>query len=743
MANNDITARREKVTAYLNSRRLRDAFGELRAMTDKATPWEINDQISHAEEAYELMLRYLTNGVADPAQDEIYSNLVEETYGILDKVVRQKLLPDEPTLYYNTLRNQQSNPNETIPSLVSQYVQLCEESSLYNLITSQGENAATAKVTMEKRERLEMKMFNCIWVSFPLKADEEEAIDRVLESVSLPMHVKELMLSALFLGLLEFYDSRKLNLLLHAYQDLSDRLSAKALVEILLALCKYEYRIAGSKMLKSIEPVKYSTSWNRDVQMVYSELVHAIDTERINRAMNEEVISQMLKLRPDLYKKINDSMGIIDLTSIEENPEWEKLLDESGIADKLKELIELQEEGADVFMGTFAGLKSFPFFSDISNWFLPFHLDHSIISEVLGPESAVIGEIIAAAPMLCNSDKYSFMLSLKSIPAHEREMMLSQIEDSTSSAEGVVLSVQKLSVEEDRRHIINKYLLDLYRFFKLFRRKGEFHDPFASPNDMVKVELLSEELGDVGILTLSAEFYLKRKYFTEAFELFQRISEKAEPSSQLYQKMGYCLQKSNDIAGALRYYEKAELLNADSLWTLHRIAWCYRMLNSPAKALEYFLRLSSASPDDFGIDMNIGHCLHQLGRYKEAVKQYYKVEFLSDEPHKAWRPLAWCLFLSKDFKRSREYFDKILASSPKPEDYLNMGHLMFAIGEYNEAVGYYKSSIQADDGNCDNFIKSMNDDRKYLTVAGVDTSMVPLMIDAVLYRMHDNKNLQS
>ena len=54
------------------------------------------------------------------------------------------------------------------------------------------------------------------------------------------------------------------------------------------------------------------------------------------------------------------------------NPEWENWIDKSGITDKLREMGELQMEGADVYMSTFSQLKQFPFFRQMSHWFYPF-----------------------------------------------------------------------------------------------------------------------------------------------------------------------------------------------------------------------------------------------------------------------------------------------------------------------------------------------------------------------------------
>ena len=43
------------------------------------------------------------------------------------------------------------------------------------------------------------------------------------------------------------------------------------------------------------------------------------------------------------------------------NPDWENVFEHSALGDKLREINELQMEGADVYMSTFAPLKNFPF----------------------------------------------------------------------------------------------------------------------------------------------------------------------------------------------------------------------------------------------------------------------------------------------------------------------------------------------------------------------------------------------
>lgn len=79
-----------------------------------------------------------------------------------------------------------------------------------------------------------------------------------------------------------------------------------------------------------------------------------------------------MKLRPEILKKLREGGGEIDAAMLENNPEWEELLDRNGLTKKMQELSEMQSDGADLMMVTFSNLKQFPFFNKAVNWFLPF-----------------------------------------------------------------------------------------------------------------------------------------------------------------------------------------------------------------------------------------------------------------------------------------------------------------------------------------------------------------------------------
>lgn len=729
---NNILTQKSRVIEFLEQKRLRDAFVELKHMSQSAMAWEISDEISRLEDSYKLMLNYATQGVDDPSRSVLYNNIVNDVRLLLDRVARQRLAVEEPTLYFNTLRCVQLRQNESIASLLDEYYKISDKASIYNMIVSDELNSQSQD-SFEAKERLEQQIFNRIWVTFPFKNIDEETLISLFNSNNVSQHFQELIVSALLMGLIEYYDPRKLKILLVAYKSDYQEVSVKALVAILLTMYMYSNRINDEKLLNHIAAIKEDDKWNSDVKTAYIELVRTRDTERISKKMQDELIPEMLKLRPDIYKKINDSTAMIDMSSIEENPEWEEMLQKSGITDKIKELSQLQEEGSDVFMSTFSHLKTFPFFSEISNWFMPFSLDHSLVKRTLGSDVSVIGDIIENAPFLCNSDKYSFLLSLGSIPQHQRQLMLSQFEQQREAISGAGMSMMSLTQPGQRKNLINKYLQDLYRFFKLYRRKGEFFDLFAQQINLVNIPMLSDDLDDVDTLMLVAEFYFRRKYYSEALDVYKSISEKVPPSAQIFQKIGYCYHQLGNVKSALTYYEQAELLNAESLWTLRRIAACYRSLDNPKMALSYYERIAKEKSDDLNVAMNIGHCYLELGEYNEAIKNYYKVEFLDEKSTRAWRPLAWCLLLSGDYDQSRAYYDRILSDNPTMEDYLNMGHLALVKRDISLAIDYYKRSIDNDSSKIDTLINSLNKDESYLIKIGVDVSLIPFIIDALLY----------
>ncbi|MDE7410665.1 MAG: hypothetical protein K2M94_01330, partial [Paramuribaculum sp.] len=277
-----------------------------------------------------------------------------------------------------------------------------------------------------------------------------------------------------------------------------------------------------------------------------------------------------------------------------------------------------------------------------------------------------------------------------------------------------------------RAQLVGNYVQSLYRFFELFRRKGEFKNPFESPINFVTVEVLGNSVRDEEALRLVAEFYFKHGYYTEALGLFELLLKRGDGDTQIYQKTGYSYQRLGDVNKALDMYLKAEILAPESMWILKRIAHCYRIMSLPAKALEYYERVAAKHDDDINITLSMGHCLMELGRYHDAIRHYFKVEFLTADSGKHLRPMAWCSLMLGDLDRAEKYYNKIIARGAEPSDYLNIGHLYMIKGDIMSAIDNYDKSPRH------TFASSMSADREHLLRLGVDGILLNLVIDKVL-----------
>ena len=65
------------------------------------------------------------------------------------------------------------------------------------------------------------------------------------------------------------------------------------------------------------------------------------------------------------------------------------------------------------------------FFNDICNWFVPFSTSNSYIRNAVGGQSGIqqLMDLITLNPLLCNSDRYSLVFGLMSMPENYRKMM--------------------------------------------------------------------------------------------------------------------------------------------------------------------------------------------------------------------------------------------------------------------------------------------------------------------------------
>lgn len=675
-----------KTYKAISEGRLTEALEQLatqaRALGDAATTRDIHTM----QETYGYLLQYLADGTDDPSRADMHASLLDKAWRLSEKLRRRQALQDDSTEYASWVRIQtHMGTEQTFP------------------LDTHG-------------------LFMRIVTAFPLKHEDITTIQAVLEGDDRERAV--LAVSALYLGLMEFYDEERLRLLADTYSSATDEgLQIRALVGLVLALLRYSDMTLGKDIDARIEALPdLVSSWNADVRMVTASLLRTIDTERISHRMTHVIFPDLMSLRPDILERLNASTEEDDILGggSDMNPEWEDILAQSKVADHLKELNDLQMEGSDVMMAAFAQLKTFSFFAQIERWLTPFTAARAR-KELEGaavPDTFL--DIVEQIPNICDGDKYSMAFSFQRVPRQQAEMMMGQLREHGAELREAFAA----AASGGRAALADNYLHDLYRLYHLYPRHGEWYNPFRHSVDVWNVSLLRPSVDHLDSLHALSSLALRLEQWQIALDYLRRQEKISMPTASIYQQLGLCFQKLGQTETAMEAYRQADFVQADNIWTLQRLGATQRMIGALPEALRTYQRLERLMPQDVGVAIKAGNVLLTMERYDQAVKEYYKAEFLDEQGTRHLRPLAWCLMLQGHPDKARRYHDLILADNPRPSDYLNAGHNALVAGDIKRALSHYRH-YKADDTVQEAFRK----DEPYLRKAGVEPLTILLVHD--------------
>lgn len=728
----ETTKIRNEINNHLAGRHLSKALMQLKQLVEQSGQWVFDDELKQLTTSYGLMLQYLSQGVLDPAREDILSQIIADSYTLTDKVYISLQAEQSTHIFYVRHR---AGSTVSLQALINEFKVERNKLSLISSVDDENRDMTAFRTILQRAERLESDIFNYVWSSFPLKGSDASLITALIQDSECPNHLKSLILSALMLGITKFFDEAKLKLLLNCYTALSDtELKLRALINAVIAMYLYRDRLQFYKGIKiTFDTVEKDANFDSDLRLIFTRLIHSRNTDNISRRMREDLMPELNKMSPDLFNKIKGKTpGTIDINEIEENPQWQQWLDESGITRKLEEFNEIQMQGGDVFISTFSKLKSYPFFNTLSNWFLPYHDQCSAVLSAFGAKSHPLTALFKVMPILCDSDKYSMLLSIATAPEAQRQMMFSQF-DAQREQFKELQNEEAESMIKLRDNIVNRYIQDLYRFFKLYSRRREFLSIFDTDINLMEVEWLKPHLGDSETISIISEFYFKNGFYADAIKFYRYMLGNHDASPHVYQKIGFAYQSLEKFREALKNYSRYEIADGSDVWNLKQMAHCYRSLRDHDKAIEYYERAMDLSPDSVQLCLSLGHCYLDIADYDNALKQYYKADFMPKAKHRAWRPIAWCSFVTGKHEQSVNYYEKIIKEdSPTSQDHLNYGHLLQVMGKIGDAIAQYRLSLKLEKDDDEAFSRLYIADYKYLKTQGITYSDYALVLDAVI-----------
>ena len=720
------------IRSLLREKRLAEAFGKLREAAKQAQNWQISDQLDELEESYRYMIRYVAEGSADPKRDEIHESIMAKLMELADMVATELTVQTSPRLYYATLRMERMHAS-SLHKLLDSYHAAVEKTRVFYELPADQRPAGAEESLLIGKEKTATDIFKHVWVTFPMPNDEVAALATIVNDANETAELRELVIAATILNLLEHFSEPLLLLLLNSYihNTANDAATAmKALCGALLIMHRYRDIIAHSHQIGlRIAEIADSERGNKDIMTVFMQFIRSHGTEAVCRKVNDELVPKLMKLSPEMRRKMRDGIPD-DPEEMAQNPDWQEMLDKSGIADKMQELSRMQAEGSDVFLSSFSHLKSFSFFNEIANWFLPFTPRHSSICKVFGNNALI--SMVDSTTAFCDSDKYSFALSMASMPEMQRTSIMSQFDEQQSQ---VLNEMTAEAPDQDRirENVANKYVQNLYRFFKLFRYHAEFPNPFtqAQTINLIEVPYVCDTMNDTKSLRVIAEFYFRQQCYADALQMFAKLVAMEQPTASDFQKTGYCHEQLKDYAAATADYRKVDLMKSDDVWTLKHLALCLRAEGHLNEAIETYKRVEKLQPENVALANNIASCLLEAEHIEEALKYFFKVDYLAPKGERTMRPIAWCSFLLGNYSQSIDYYTRVIALKPNANDYINRGHSLLCSHNIKDAVANYVRATTIVPNP--DVVKTLVADRHYLDEAGIDDTLISLIIDKIRY----------
>jgi len=154
---------------------------------------------------------------------------------------------------------------------------------------------------------IEMDMiFRWLWLSAKFGEYHNSLILKIFRSDTVEWYDKCLIVSAISISLLNYFDIQKFMLLMEFSEAHQDQVYQRALTGLILALMAYDKRIVFYPELShKLNQLSQDENLCKDIELILLQLLMARETEKIGREFEEEVLPEMKKMMPKIEINCN------------------------------------------------------------------------------------------------------------------------------------------------------------------------------------------------------------------------------------------------------------------------------------------------------------------------------------------------------------------------------------------------------------------------------------------------------
>ena len=679
---------------------------------------QTKEKLLALKEDYRLMVDYWKQGIKDPQLEQQYQRLLQRIYVLCANISIHRHMTGSSylkTLYTNV---RSSDRQWSIASIRCEMEGFVSEVAMLELEPEQTRKEKSRE--LYKQHYQQMNQLFCyvltshIWTEHVAADMEELLVSPTVDSID-----QQLLTTAVMLSLMNRFDMAKFRLLVNVYSRSHDEnVRQRALVGWVLSIDD-DYLSVYPEQRELVANLLTSKRVCRELTELQMQLVYTMNAEKDTATMSQEIM-------PEIFQN-NDSFRITKngIEEVEEDP-LEDVLHPNAAEERLDKMEEsirrmkdMQRQGADIYFGGFAQMKRFPFFYDMSNWLMPFYIQH--------PDIAQFVDKIGGSPYLkrvlekgsfCNSDKYSFLIVFHNVidgmPEKIREMMKN----------GDIPLDEELENEDKQSPLFLRriYLMDLYRFFRLFPNRTALCNPFDtfSKSHLGMCLFFTSELFQGTPL---------ESYKREVVAMFRKHKLEYE-SDMLLETFP---EEMHDVQYYLwsKNYSDALRLDPNNEKALAGRAREFFHVGMYDEADQDYEQLLLLNPGKVSYMLNKAVCLLYLEDYEGALRLLYQLNYEHEDDVNVQRVLAWTLTCDGKQEQAEPIFKQLTANQQlSGEDCMNYAYCQWLQGNVEGAADNFNKYLEQEGKTWDKLEIAFN--RKWLNERGITETDIKMMQALIL-----------
>ncbi len=655
---------------------------------------QTKEKLDTLKQEYQLMTGYWQQGMKDPQRDEQYQRLLQRLYMLCANISIHRHIENSSylqNLYSQVRHSAYTWSLETIRQEMEGFV---SDIAMIELESEETRNQKSRAIYKEHQMQMNA-LFNYILTSRMWTDSIGQGMEELLLSPTVDTIDQQLVTSAIMLSLMNRFDIVKFRVLLNVYRKSQDEeVRQRALVGWVMGIDD-DFLVVYPELRDMMEPLLQSEQVCQELTELQMQLVYALNAERDTSTIQKEIW-------PDLLK--NSSLHITRDGIKEDEDDLEDVLHPDAAEQRMEKLeesvrrmMDMQKQGVDIYFGGFSQMKRFPFFYDMCNWLLPFYIQHPDIVQFVDKieNSAFLKRLLESGPF-CDSDKYSFVIAFQQVFSN----LPPQLKDMLNRNELVSVEMEQMAEDHNAAYIRRMYLMNLYRFFRLFPNRAALCNPFDTSKN---------ELG-------MCLFFASSLFSGTPLEQYKReivvLLKKKQLQKTAMQLLRSFPEEMHDVQYFLWKHDYAQALELepDNIQALVGHARDCFDSGHFEEALTDYDKLLLLRPDKENYQLNKAVCMVQMEDYASAQQVLYQLNYKHPDNDGVKRALAWALTCDGKLSQANSLYEQLVATEhPEADDFFNRGYCLWIQGDIKEAADSFRQYLNMNDYTIDDLSMFIED----------------------------------